>query len=424
MGQQTKSDKVSSYASMCVLVFVTFLTSLYLKGLDSGIPLYYDSLGKSASLGGTFVAVFTLASTVMRLIGGQITDHFSHFKVLIVSLAGLFIGAVMPMISEEFYVVVVSRVLQGASFALQANVVTVAVMGSGSRSHIGKRVGIKGVGTSLGTMFGALLATLLLDDFGYEAFYGFFAVIILVSIIAVVVLRKFEHHDYPHPASAAAPAHSDGEHDSAQAIEIDSEEDEAHSAKKTFRELISPYLYPQVAPFVAIAFSWKMMRGFCIAFMLIFARHAHIGSGAIFFIVAGATTLACRLLGGKLFDSDRAFLLFPLMGVEVLGFALLTIDPSFLMLIISAVCYGISIGTASPFVKTLAAKSTPKEHWGVVNGELFFFGDIGKAIGAFCGGLIIDALGKAFIPQIALGFAVFGFVVTGAALLLRRRVDN
>lgn len=420
-----RNDKAVSIASLGVLVFVTFLTSLYLKGLDSGIPLYYDSLGKSASLGGTFVAVFTLASTAMRLIGGQITDRFPHFKVLIVSLIGLLIGAVLPMISGEYWVVVISRIVQGASFALQANVVTVVVMGSGSKAHIGKRIGIKGVGTSLGTMFGALVATLLLDDFGYEAFYGFFAVMIVIAIVAVSILRAVEHPTDPAKDPPASDGRaSDGHSGAADSIQLDSEEDETHGAKHSIKDLIAPYLYPQVAPFLAIAFSWKMMRGFCIAFILIFARQAHIGTGASFFMVAGITTMACRLFGGKLFDSNKTFLIFPLMGVEVLGFTLLSFDPTFWTLIVSAICYGVSIGTASPFVKALAAKSTPKEHWGVVNGELFFFGDIGKAIGAFCGGLIIDALGKAFIPQIALGFALFGFVVTGVALLCRWRANR
>ena len=34
-----------------------------------------------------------------------------------------------------------------------------------------------------------------------------------------------------------------------------------------------------------------------------------------------------------------------------------------------------------------------------MNGEVYFFGDLGKAIGALTGGLIIDATSKALVPQ-------------------------
>lgn len=412
MDPANEQQKEISIASLVVLAFVTFLTSLYLKGLDSGVPLYYDSIGGSATLGGTFVAIFTLASTVMRLFGGQITDHFAHYRVLMISLIGLFIGAVIPIISDEFYVVVISRIIQGACFALSANVVTVTVMGSASKDHIGKRLGIRGVGTSLGTMFGALVATALLDHVGYDGFYGFFAAIVIMAMVSVILLKRKEES-----VSKISDKPTDTTHGKRK------DAGEGTEGQRTLRDrlvdLIAPYLYVQVVPYLAISFAWRMMRGFCIAFILIFCKYVDLGSGALFFVAAGATTMICRIAGGRLFDSNKAIWLLPFMGVEVIGFAMFSFMPTFPMLIVSAICYGVSIGTASPFVKALAAKATPKEHWGVVNGELFFFGDIGKALGAFCGGLIIDATAKTLIPEIALGFAVFGFMVTALALLFK-----
>ncbi|MCI8467906.1 MAG: MFS transporter [Eggerthellaceae bacterium] len=432
-----RSPRLST-VSLAVLVLVTFFTALYMKGLNSGIPLYYDSIGRSATVGGTFVAVFTLASTAMRLVGGQITDHFAHYRVLLASLAGLLVGVAVPALCDAFAVVMASRVLQGASFALATNVMTVAVMGSASVKHIGKRVGIKGAGTSLGTMLGALVSTWLLDGVGYQGFYAFYAAIIVVAIGAVLLLHRAERargagtgdaqdagapgakataQDAAHAPSASGDAVAVPTSD-ASGAKAQAADGVAATRRERLRALIAPYLIPEVAPFLAVSFARRLPKGFCIAFILVFARHVGIAAGAAFFVVAGGTTLLCRLCGGRLFDSDRTWLLLPLISVQIVGFALLAVAPSLTTLIVAAVGYGISVGTTSPFIKTLTAKSAPREHWGVVNGELYFFGDMGKAIGAFAGGLLIDATSKALVPEIALGFAVLTAALTAIALLV------
>lgn len=424
-----------SAVSLGVLVFVTFLTALYMKGLNSGIPLYYDSIGYSATIAGTFVAVFTIASTVMRLVGGQITDHFSHYKVLLVSLAGLLVGAVIPVASDEFAVVMLSRVIQGASFALATNVMTVAVMGSASKKHIGRRVGINGAGTSLGTMLGALLSTWLLDDVGYQGFYVFYAAIMLISIVVVIVLKRMElaraADDVDSETSAtnietkASASGDDAPVTSSSGImKSNSAASDREMRKERTEDLVRSYFIPSLVPYLAISFARRLPKGFCISFVLIFAKHVGIEMGAAFFVAAGATTLMCRLFGGKLFDSDRIWLLLPLISVQVIGFALLAVMPSFVTLIVAAIGYGISVGTTSPFIKALTAKVTPEEHWGVANGELYFFGDMGKAVGAFCGGLIIDATSKAFVPEIALAFTVVTSVLVAVALLLDHKAKK
>lgn len=437
-GANAKRGPSMSTAELAVLVLVTFFTALYMKGLNSGIPLYYDGIGDAATVGGTFVAVFTLASTAMRLVGGQVTDHFSHYRVLLASLAGLLVGVAVPAIWDAFPVVMASRVLQGASFALATNVMTVAVMGSASKKHLGRRVGIKGAGTSLGTMLGALVATGLLDDIGYHGFYWFYAGLMLLAVIAIVLLQRKERAVAKTEDAKDGKAPTDGaptseKASSKAAAEVSRAADaEAVSTaprpklplKERARQLIAPYLFPQVMPYLAISFARRMPKGFCIAFVLIFARAAGIASGALFFVAAGATTLICRLCGGKLFDSGRTWLLFPLISVQVLGFIALAAAPSFATLIVAAIAYGISVGTTSPFIKTTSAKATPKEHWGVVNGEIYFFGDLGKALGAFLGGLIIDATAKALVPEIALGFALFTSVVTGLSLLVGHRMNS
>lgn len=469
MGNKEKHTPSSATVSLIVLVAITFFTALYMKGLNSGIPLYYDSIGYSATVGGTFVAVFTLASTAMRLVGGQVTDHFPHYKVLLGSLVGLGLGVAVPALWDNFFVVMGARVLQGASFALATNVMTVAVMGSASKKHLGRRVGIKGAGTSLGTMLGALVATWLLDSAGYQGFYLFYAGLMVVAIVAVVILHRGEkaRAKQQQAADGASPTSipstedegTQGQLKGAQGASPKNAKTPAAStsattsagaetasavvaattasaarrasgapAKPPFKQrvhaFIAPYLFPQVAPYLAISFARRVPKGLCISFVLVFAKHAGIAMGAAFFIAAGATTLICRLGGGKLFDSNKTWLLWPLLSVQIIGFALLAVAPSFPTLLVAAVGYGISVGTSSPFVKTITAKATPKEHWGVVNGEVYFFGDLGKATGAFVGGLIIDATAKTCLPEIALGFALFTSAVTGIALLVGRHLQT
>lgn len=417
-----------SIVSLAVLVIVTAFTALYMKGLNSGIPYYYDSIGYSATIGGTFVAVFTLSSTVMRLVGGQITDHFSHYKVLMASLLGLLLGVAIPAACDDFYVVMAARVLQGAAFALATNVMTVAVMSTASLKHMGKRVGIKGAGTSLGTMFGALVATGLLDGIGFQGFFGFYVLLMLVAMLMVFLLKRAERASAKKHGTAADDAAAAGAEQTDETVKkVQHEEkkkDPEENAEQRIRDLVKPYLMPQVFPFLAMSFARRMPKGFCISFVLIYAKHAGIEMGALFFVAAGATTLACRLLGGKLFDSEKTWLLLPVISAQIIGFTLLALFPSFATLIVAAVGYGVSVGLSSPFIKTLTAKSAPKEHWGVVNGELYFFGDMGKALGAFLGGIIIDMLSKSLVPEIALGFSIVTSALTAVALIAGHRMKK
>lgn len=129
-GHTSRMDVIS----LVVLVVVTAFTALYMKGLNGGIPYYYDSIGYSATIGGTFVAAFALATNVM----------------------------------------------------------TVAVMSTASRKHMGRRVGIKGAGTPLGTMFGAVVATGLLDGIGFQGFFGFYVALMLVAMLMVFLLKRAE----------------------------------------------------------------------------------------------------------------------------------------------------------------------------------------------------------------------------------------
>ncbi len=393
--------------TLAVLVLVTFFTNLYMQGLNTGIPYYYDTVGYSAAIGGTFVAVFTLSSMVMRLVGGEITDAFSHYRVLLASLAVMFIGTALPAIWDNFAMAMFARVLQGGAFAIATNVMTVAVLGSSSKKQFGKRLGIKGAGTSLGTMFGALISTGLIDGIGYHAFYAFYALLMVASIAAILLLQRRRHSLAITPASAKPEAGSVGA---------------VARRPSAYERFIAPLLMPEALPFMVISLARRIPKGFCVTFILIFAKYAGIKVGAAFFVATGLATLACRLLGGKVFDSDKTWLLLPLQSVEIVGFIFFAIWPSFWTLILAAIGYGITVGTTSPLIKALIAKKTPKEHWGAVNGELFFFADIGKAGSAFFGGLLIDAISKAFIPAIALAFCVLSSAITGLALLFGRRV--
>ncbi len=393
--------------TLAVLVLVTFFTNLYMQGLNTGIPYYYDTVGYSAAIGGTFVAVFTLSSMVMRLVGGEITDAFSHYRVLLLSLAVMFLGTALPAIWDGFAMAMFARVLQGGAFAIATNVMTVAVLGSSSKKQFGKRLGIKGAGTSLGTMFGALISTGLIDGIGYQAFYAFYALLMVASIAAILLLQRRRH------TLATTPSNPKPEASAPQA---------AAPRASAYERFIAPLLMPEALPFMVISLARRIPKGFCVTFILIFAKYAGIKVGAAFFVATGLATLACRLLGGKVFDSDKTWLLLPLQSVEIVGFIFFAIWPSFATLILAAIGYGITVGTTSPLIKALIAKKTPKEHWGAVNGELFFFADIGKAGSAFFGGLLIDAISKAFIPAIALAFCVLSSAITALALLFGQRV--
>ena len=399
-------------APFVVMIAITFFNGLYYKGMDAGIPLHYDDLGMAATVGGTFVAVYTIASTVTRLFAGQLSDDHDHVQVLLGGLGLLLLGALIPALWPEYAVVLVCRVLQGVGFSIATNAITVICLGLSPKKKIGQTVGLKGAGSSLATMLGALLATVLLTMVGYQGFFWFYVALMAVGMVAAVLAarsrRMQAQRDYHRQeiakrraAEKAAEASGHGEN--------------------AFQRWLRSFWLPGAFPYALIEFARRCPKGICITFVLIYAKHLGLGTGAYFFVIAGVFTLLGRLLGGKLYNNARPWLLVPMVGVGAVGFLPLMFCPTVWALGVAGAFYGITIGTSSPLLKTLTAKAVSKEHWGVANSELYFLGDLGLALGAYGGGILVDALGKAALPAITFWTGVAATALTAVVLVWAKR---
>lgn len=407
-------------APLLILICLAFLTMLYDKGINSGLPLYYDGLGYPAATGGMLVAIFTLTSTISRLLGGVATDRFSHIRVLMVSMIISLAGVLIPSIWDAFPVVVACCVLQGCGFALASNVISVLVQSIVPKGHIGEGAGLQGAGSSLGMMFGAAVATFSLDSFGFRGFFLLYVAVIVLCIIGVIALPHTKTYK---KALADQTNNKNDTHEKSATSTRSSESPEklsassAHPTKKPLRQ----FFIPSIVPYVGVSFLHRFIRGLCVSFILVYAAFSHIGSGPAWFIVSGFTMLIMRLFGGKFYDKAGPWWLFPMVAINVVGFLLLVLWPNAATFYASAVFLGISIGSSSAFLRTLTAKAAPKEEWGHAVGELLFFGDIGIAGGAYIGGVLLDVFGKAAFPQIALAYDVIAAVATFFVLLFGLR---
>lgn len=394
-----------------VMVVITFFNGLYYKGMDAGIPLHYDDLGMAATVGGTFVAIYTIASTVTRLFAGQLSDNHDHIYVLLGGLGLLLLGALIPAIWPVYGIILACRVLQGVGFSIATNAITVICLGLSPKKKIGQTVGLKGAGSSLATMLGALLATVLLSTVGYQGFFWFYAILMVIGMVAAVLTmrsrrmqaqRDYHRQEIAQRRAAEKAAAAAGHGESA------------------VQRWVRSFWLPGCFPYALIEFARRMPKGLCITFVLIYAKHMGLGTGAYFFVIAGIFTLLGRILGGKLYDNAKPWLLVPMVAAGAVGFLLLMFWPTVWALGVAGAFYGVTIGTSSPFLKTLTAKAVSKEHWGVANSELYFLGDLGLALGAYGGGLLVDALGKAALPAIAFWVNIAAAALTAGVLVWAR----
>lgn len=299
--------------------------------------------------------------------------------------------------------VVVSRVIQGCGFAFSSNVISVLIMETAPAKKLGQRISYKGVGTSLAMMFGAAIATWLLSTCSYRMFYAAYALMAIAGLVLVLLIRNA-------PTVAQARA-QDAQARAARAKE----------GRPGWRATLASYRLTPAMPYTVIQLLRRLPKGACLTFMLVYAKEAGLGSGALFFIVAGLATLICRIAFAGSFNHINRWTLLPMMLLDVLGFGLLAIRPEWPTMLIAAVCYGCSIGVMSPMLKTLTSQAVSKEHWGVANGELQFMGDLGRALGAFLAGVCIDMTSKAAIPAVICLFAVVASVLIALTLALAGR---
>lgn len=132
--------------------------------LVPALPVLAGEFGLGASGSGWILTSYLLSGAVAAPVLGSLGDRLGHRRLLLVSLATFLVGGVVCALAPAFSVLMVGRVLQGAStatFPLALAIVRRHLPAAAQRSAVGWLSGVLGLGAGVALVLGGLIAEVL-----------------------------------------------------------------------------------------------------------------------------------------------------------------------------------------------------------------------------------------------------------------------
>jgi MFS family permease len=343
--------------------FATIWTAVAIDLIGFGIvlpilPLYAKRFHTTSFEATLLVTAFSAASLVCSPLWGRVSDRVGRKPVLLVSLAGTAIGSLVTGLAGGLALLLVGRILDGASGA-SVSVAQAAAADLSGPTDRARLFGLLGAAFGVGFVAGPALGSL-------AALGGprlpFFLAAGLATANTVVAARRL-----PETHRSGARPHRSG---------------------------LRPVL--AVAPMLAVTFlALVAFSGFEATFALFGAKHLGLGiaSAAAVFTVAGAAIVVVQ--GGLVyrvvnrFGTSRTLLggLFANAG----GLALLSAAGSWAVAVPALLALTVGQGFVQTTVVTVVASQAHPGERGIVLGAQQSAGGLARVVGPALGGALLGA---------------------------------
>lgn len=184
---------VSSQNRLYIIInLVIFIDTLLYGIIVPAVPHYAKTFGITETLVGAIFFAYSAGLLLSSVPIGILCDKIGRVKVLIVGAVGLSLATMIYLMAESFYLLMVSRFLQGIASSASWTAGLALVAEIFPSSDRGRKLGLilssAGVGTIVGPAFGGLLFKYI----GYSYPFAIIAVIALAPIFFLVRKNKEE----------------------------------------------------------------------------------------------------------------------------------------------------------------------------------------------------------------------------------------
>ena len=168
-----------------------FLTVMDQSGVNLAVPRIADSFILDIPTAQWIVLGYILSTSAFLLPMGRVSDIVGREKVYIIGLLGFMVLAALGGMAQSFYVLIISKVLQGiAAAAIQANAMAM-VIDVFPKKERGKALGLYMTIIGTGSITGPIVGGLLVSSFGWRAvFFAGIPVGLLAVLAAVLILGR------------------------------------------------------------------------------------------------------------------------------------------------------------------------------------------------------------------------------------------
>jgi MFS family permease len=363
----------------------TFWTFLFINlciflGFNMLLPtlsLYLDAEGCSEREIGLVFGIFTLTSVAARLSANRLNKRFGALRVARFGLFICAVGTPFFFLFHDLPSYLAARLAQGAGFGVTSTLLVTLASRTIPPARLGEGMGYLGLGATVSMALGPYLGIILVSKLGFVAL---FLATSFSYLAATMVSLALPHIELP-------------------SIALSKDEKGFQIEWKALRPAI-------------IIFIFGIAGASVTSYLAIYFDEKHLPSAAMFFMVSTLGTLVSRVTVGKIFDSHgHVFVVPPAIFLMFVALGSITFTPSYIILLVAAILYGLGAGALFPATQTLSLSSVPLERRTVASAYFFVALDIGIGLGSLAMGHLAGFFGT---YQVTFVFALFALVGMGA----------
>ena len=371
--------------ALTISAFAVGTTEFVIVGL---LPTIAESLGVSLPSAGLLVSLYALGVTIGAPVLTALTGRLPR-KTLLLALMALFIaGNAFAAVAPGYGSLIVARFLTGLAHGVFFAIASTIASGLVSRDRESSAIAMVFLGLTVALVTGVPLGTWIGQSFGWQAtFLG----VVLLGVIGLIASAVLVPSDLPQSASPSLRAQA--------------------------RVLTSPRLL-LVYLITALGYGGNFIAFTYLAPMLTDVTGLSAGAVSLVILLYGASVAVGNILGGRLADRmgpvPALTLIFAGLAVLLAAFGLALPHPVAAVAVV-ALWGGFAFANVPPlqaYVVQIARQVSP-DAVDVASGLNIGAFNLGIALGAAVGGVVVDHLGLIAAPFV-------GALIVAASIGLTR----
>ncbi|MBJ6131150.1 MFS transporter [Staphylococcus aureus] len=334
----------------------------------------------SASIGGLAAGIFIIGMLIGRLIAGRFIDNFQPKTFLIIGIIFSIVTISLYFTINGLYMLMIIRLLHGIGFGFSSTATGAISSTIVPDVRKGEGIGYYALSTTTAAAVGPFIGISVSQNLGFQANFSVCLIIIIMSLLMTIAITKI-------------------------ATIEESEIEKESVSEKGIAKFIQKEAIPisTVIVFIGIAYSSVL------SFLTIYTYEINlVTASSWFFIVYAITTFVSRPFTGKIYDAygENKIMYIVLISFAI-GFILLSITQSSILLFISAIFIALGYGTIIPSGQAIAIQQSPKKKIGLATSTFYMLTDLGAGIGPTIIGIIIPLVGYRYLYGLMAILVVF-----------------
>ena len=361
------------------LVFGALLFSaLVMYALMSTVTEYATSLGSTATIAGLVSGIYIFGGLCSRIYSGNALERIGWRKTALIFMSIHFLACLLYFIVSDVNLLLIVRFVHGIGFGATANAIVTIASAVLPKKRFGEAFGYFMMGTTIAVGLGPYISGFLYDNYGPVGCFlaaSIFSALALIFIYFVDV-SKFDPANNPQRVKEDKASYSGIE----KVFEISAIPVSLFTALTSlgYVSILSFYRLYAVEVNLVEAFSW-------------------------FFLIYSVVLILTRPLAGKIQDKhgDRIICVVGIVAQSI-GLFLIAYMPSYLTVVICAICAALGFGTLNSACTTIVTRNTPENRRSYAVSTFFIFCDATMGFGpALLGSFVSMSLGYASVYYIS-----------------------